>query len=113
MGDEPVERLIENLRRRTTYRKRWAQVETLIIDEISMLSADIWDKLEGEALLRSCSLLPLSQALCVCALQPSLAIFARMSSRSVECNSFCVETFFRFYASVKCLIRMLVLTRAL
>jgi ATP-dependent DNA helicase PIF1 len=46
LGQASVENLLGDVRKRAVYRKRWENATALIIDEISMLSSDIWDKLE-------------------------------------------------------------------
>jgi hypothetical protein len=46
LAREPVDQLIQQVRMRKAFRERWQKATTIIIDEISMLSADLWDKLE-------------------------------------------------------------------
>jgi ATP-dependent DNA helicase PIF1 len=46
IGTGSVESIIKKIQTRSTLRKRWKDLEVLIIDEISMLSMNLFDKLE-------------------------------------------------------------------
>lgn len=49
LGTKPVVELISNIRRVTALAIRWRQVKTLIVDECSMLTAELFEKLEAIA----------------------------------------------------------------
>lgn len=49
LGQGSVESIVGKLFKRPHLRKRWCELEVLIIDEISMLSPDLFDKLENVA----------------------------------------------------------------
>ncbi len=46
LGRETPDKLIKNIMQNTKIKNRWLELDILIIDEISMLSADLFDKLE-------------------------------------------------------------------
>jgi ATP-dependent DNA helicase PIF1 len=46
LGKADVSTLISNIRKNKTIRERWTRLKTLIIDEVSMLSAELLDKLD-------------------------------------------------------------------
>lgn len=46
LGNEPVEDLVERVRRRPDARRRWQACKVLVVDEISMIDASLFDKLE-------------------------------------------------------------------
>lgn len=46
LGDGTVDQLLSKIRTRPKYKGRWFNVRTLIIDEISMMSPEIFEKLE-------------------------------------------------------------------
>lgn len=46
LGRDDCERLIKNIMRNTRIKNRWFELDILIIDEISMLSSELFDKLE-------------------------------------------------------------------
>ena len=48
-GTRTVSDLVEHIRKRRYLVKRWERVEVLVIDEVSMLDAALFDKLEGIA----------------------------------------------------------------
>ncbi|CAN0409288.1 unnamed protein product, partial [Hapterophycus canaliculatus] len=43
--EQPVEQLVGRVQRSRNAQKRWAQCKVLVIDEISMMEADLFDKL--------------------------------------------------------------------
>ncbi|KAF3904134.1 hypothetical protein AA313_de0203748 [Arthrobotrys entomopaga] len=49
LGREPVEQLVKKIRRVPKSKQRWLRTKVLIIDEISMVDGDLFDKLEGVA----------------------------------------------------------------
>lgn len=49
LGQEPAEELVKKVRRHNTARQRWLRTKVLIIDEISMVDGDLFDKLEQVA----------------------------------------------------------------
>jgi ATP-dependent DNA helicase PIF1 len=49
LGKGSVESLVENIRKRAYLGKRWRNLQVLIIDEISMISPELFDKLENIA----------------------------------------------------------------
>jgi ATP-dependent DNA helicase PIF1 len=46
LGDKSVKDLIDNIKSNSFALKRWQNTRCLVIDEISMIDADLWDKLE-------------------------------------------------------------------
>jgi len=46
LGRDDCERLIKNVMRNSRIKNRWIELDILVIDEISMLSAELFDKLE-------------------------------------------------------------------
>lgn len=54
LGTGSVDELVRRISRNSKIKSRWLKLETLVIDEVSMLSAELFDKLENVArLLRS------------------------------------------------------------
>lgn len=49
LATEPTEVLINNIRKKAAFLKRWKEVDVLIIDEISMMSAELFNKLNNIA----------------------------------------------------------------
>ncbi|KAF3903485.1 hypothetical protein ABW20_dc0108288 [Dactylellina cionopaga] len=49
LGRESVEQLVKKIRRVPKSKQRWLRTKVLIIDEISMVDGDLFDKLEGVA----------------------------------------------------------------
>lgn len=49
LGEDTVLKLVEKIRRNRKANKRWKQTKVLIIDEISMIDGDLFDKLEQVA----------------------------------------------------------------
>ena len=49
LGKEPVDQLVRRIRKNPKARTRWMTTKVLIIDEISMVDGDLFDKLEGIA----------------------------------------------------------------
>jgi ATP-dependent DNA helicase PIF1 len=49
LGKEPATELLKKIRRNPKTRQRWIRTRVLIIDEISMIDADLFDKLEQVA----------------------------------------------------------------
>jgi len=49
LGRDPVNKLVNNIRKKTFYRKRWETLDILVIDEISMLNPELFDKLNETA----------------------------------------------------------------
>jgi ATP-dependent DNA helicase PIF1 len=49
LGKETVEELVKKIRKNTRARKNWKDYDILIIDEVSMMSSDLFDKLENIA----------------------------------------------------------------
>jgi ATP-dependent DNA helicase PIF1 len=45
-GDKDVKALINDIQSKSFVMKRWQNTRALVIDEISMIDADMWDKLE-------------------------------------------------------------------
>ena len=46
LGKSDIKTMVSNIRKNKTIRERWINLKTLIIDEVSMLSAELFDKLE-------------------------------------------------------------------
>lgn len=46
LGKGPVDKLIKKVKRSQKHRKRWKETKVLIIDEISMIEAELFDKLD-------------------------------------------------------------------
>ena len=49
LGKEAVPELVKKIKRNAKSKKRWMQAKTLIIDEVSMVDGDLFDKLEAIA----------------------------------------------------------------
>lgn len=49
LGKEAVPELIRKIKRNAKTKKRWMQTKTLIVDEVSMVDGDLFDKLEAIA----------------------------------------------------------------
>ncbi|KAF2746215.1 hypothetical protein M011DRAFT_404852 [Sporormia fimetaria CBS 119925] len=49
LGKEPAEELVKKIRRNASARQRWLRARVLIIDEISMVDGELFDKLEQVA----------------------------------------------------------------
>lgn len=49
LGKEPVPELVKKVRRNQKAKNRWLRTKVLIVDEISMVDGDLFDKLEGIA----------------------------------------------------------------
>jgi len=49
LGKEPVKKLVDKINKKSYIKKRWKELQVLIIDEISMISPDLFDKLEETA----------------------------------------------------------------
>ena len=49
LGKEPVPELVRKIKRNSKAKLRWMRTKILIIDEISMVDGDLFDKLEGIA----------------------------------------------------------------
>ena len=49
LGKEPVPDLVKKIKRNMKAKNRWMRTKVLIIDEISMVDGDLFDKLEGIA----------------------------------------------------------------
>jgi ATP-dependent DNA helicase PIF1 len=45
LAADPTDVLVSNIRKKPTFAKRWKEVDVLIIDEISMMSAELFNKL--------------------------------------------------------------------
>ncbi|KAK7192557.1 DNA repair and recombination protein pif1 [Paraphaeosphaeria sporulosa] len=46
LGKEPVEDLVKKIRRNAKAKQRWMRTKVLVIDEVSMVDGDLFDKLE-------------------------------------------------------------------
>ncbi|GME66855.1 unnamed protein product [[Candida] boidinii] len=46
LGKGPVDKLIKKVKRSQKHRKRWKETKVLVIDEISMIEAELFDKLD-------------------------------------------------------------------
>ena len=55
LGTGSVESIVKNIKSRSYLKKRWKDLDTLIIDEISMLSPQLFDKVEEVARIVRCS----------------------------------------------------------
>jgi ATP-dependent DNA helicase PIF1 len=51
LGTNSTDKLVKKIENSTFYKNRWLKLETLIIDEISMMSPELFDKLESMARL--------------------------------------------------------------
>lgn len=49
LGKEPVEQLVNRVRKNAKARSRWQRAQVMIIDEVSMVDGDLFDKLAGIA----------------------------------------------------------------
>jgi len=49
LGRESVDQLVKKIKRNNKAKTRWLRTKVLIIDEISMVDGDLFDKLEGVA----------------------------------------------------------------
>lgn len=49
LGKEPVEDLVKKIRRNAKAKQRWMRTKVLIMDEVSMVDGDLFDKLESIA----------------------------------------------------------------
>jgi len=49
LGEGSEMALVARVRKKSYLKRRWKEVETLIVDEVSMLSPDLFDKLESLA----------------------------------------------------------------
>lgn len=49
LGNAPVEELVKKIKRNQKHKHRWMRVKVLIIDEVSMIDGDLFDKLEAIA----------------------------------------------------------------
>jgi ATP-dependent DNA helicase PIF1 len=49
LGKEPVEDLVKKIRRNAKAKQRWLRTKVLIMDEVSMVDGDLFDKLEAIA----------------------------------------------------------------
>lgn len=49
LGKEPVPELVKKIKKNSKARNRWMRTKVLIVDEISMVDGDLFDKLEGIA----------------------------------------------------------------
>ena len=47
LGKQPVNKLVSKIRKNTNKKENWTKTETLIVDEISMLSLELFDKLDS------------------------------------------------------------------
>lgn len=51
LGKEPAEELVKKIKRNVKHKQRWQRVKCLIVDEVSMIDGDLFDKLERVARL--------------------------------------------------------------
>jgi ATP-dependent DNA helicase PIF1 len=49
LGTDSVDNLVRKIKKNTKLKKRWIRTDILVVDEISMLSADLFDKLNSVA----------------------------------------------------------------
>ncbi|OJD34332.1 mitochondrial dna helicase [Diplodia corticola] len=49
LGNAPVEELVKKIKRNQKHKHRWMRVKVLIVDEVSMIDGDLFDKLEAIA----------------------------------------------------------------
>ncbi|EKG20445.1 ATPase AAA+ type core [Macrophomina phaseolina MS6] len=49
LGNQPTEELIKKIKRNQKHKHRWMRVKVLVIDEVSMIDGDLFDKLESIA----------------------------------------------------------------
>lgn len=49
LGKEPVPELVKKIKRNSKAKTRWMRTKVLIVDEVSMVDGDLFDKLEGIA----------------------------------------------------------------
>ena len=49
LGNGTVDNIVKNIKTKPFFKKRWVELDTLIIDEVSMLSPELFDKLEEVA----------------------------------------------------------------
>ena len=49
LGNGSVDSIVKNIKMKPFFKKRWVELDTLIIDEVSMLSPELFDKLEEVA----------------------------------------------------------------
>ena len=49
LGKEPAPELVKKIKRNAKHKQRWLRTKVLIVDEVSMVDGDLWDKLEHVA----------------------------------------------------------------